>query len=85
MTAELWETFYIDHYSLKVVDHPEGTEIFTDERFAVHAPPLKIFTVTKPQPFASATDDQGHDVREPLCAISTEHISTLSGAAAIRA
>ncbi len=51
VTAELWETFYIDHYSLKVVDHPEGTEIFTDERFAQDAPPLKIFTVTEPRPF----------------------------------
>jgi Tfp pilus assembly protein PilF len=64
VTAELWETFYIDHYSLKVVDHPEGTEIFTDERFAADAPPLKIFTVAEPQPFASATDDRGKDVSE---------------------
>ena len=62
VTAELWETFYIDHYSLKVVDHPEGTEIFTDERFAPDAPPLKIYTVTEPQPFAKATDDLGTDV-----------------------
>ena len=64
ITAELWETFYIDHYSLKVVDHPEGTEIFTDERFAVDAPPLKIYTVTTPQPFATATDEQGNNVRD---------------------
>jgi Tfp pilus assembly protein PilF len=62
VTAELWETFYIDHYSLKVVDHPEDTEIFTDERFAVAAPPLRIFVVTKPQPFSSVTDDRGNDV-----------------------
>jgi Tfp pilus assembly protein PilF len=64
VTAELWETFYIDHYSLKVVDHRDGTEIFTDERFAVDAPPLKIFTVTKSQPFAVARDDRGQDVGE---------------------
>src|SRR5262249_2461186 len=43
ITAELWETYYVDHYSLLVVDHPEGTEIHTDERFAVPSPPLKIF------------------------------------------
>jgi Tfp pilus assembly protein PilF len=76
VTAELWETFYIDHYSLKVVDHPEGTEIFTDERFAVEAPPLKIFTVTKPQPFAHATDDRGSDVRETVRDIDATYLDT---------
>jgi hypothetical protein len=64
VTAELWEAFYIDRYALKAVDHPEGTEIFTDERFAVDAPPLKIFTVTEPQSFSKATDDAGNDVRD---------------------
>jgi hypothetical protein len=44
ITDELWETYYIDHYALMVVDHPEGTEIYTDERFAVPPPPLKIYT-----------------------------------------
>ena len=62
ITAELWESFYIDHYSLLVVDHPEGTDIYTDERFAVPPPPLKIVTTAEPQPFASARDDQGADV-----------------------
>ena len=62
ITAELWETYYIDHYSLLVVDHPEGTEIYTDERFAVPPPPLKIFTTTESHPFASAHDDRGEDV-----------------------
>jgi Flp pilus assembly protein TadD len=62
ITAELWETYYIDHYSLMVVDHPEGTEVYTDERFAVPAPPLKVFTVGKPHSFASAHDDRGEDV-----------------------
>jgi hypothetical protein len=62
ITAELWETYYIDHYSLLVVDHPAGTEIYTDERFAVPPPALKIFTTTEPQPFASALDDRGEDV-----------------------
>src|SRR6201999_626549 len=34
ITAELWETHYFDHVSLMVVDHPAGTEVFVDERFA---------------------------------------------------
>ncbi len=38
LTGELWETFYYDYLKLMVVDHPAGTEIFTDERFVVPAP-----------------------------------------------
>ena len=62
ITAELWETYYIDHYSLVVVDHPEGTEVFTDERFAVPPPPLRIYATSPPRPFARALDDGGRDV-----------------------
>ncbi len=62
VTAELWESYYIDHYSLLAVDHPASTEVFTDERFSVPPPALKVYTVSKPQPFASVTDDRGHDV-----------------------
>lgn len=62
VTAELWETFYIDRYALQAVDHPEGTEIYTDERCSIPPPPLKIYTVSEPRPFASAIDDRGSDV-----------------------
>ena len=37
ITGELWETYYYDYLGLMVVDHPAGTEIFTDERFVVPA------------------------------------------------
>jgi Tfp pilus assembly protein PilF len=76
VTAELWETFYIDHYSLKVVDHPEDTEIFTDERFAAEAPPLKIFVVTKPQPFSSVRDDRGNDVSDIVRNVDATYLDT---------
>ncbi len=66
ITAELWETYYIDHYSLLVVDHPEGSEIYTDERFSVPPPPLKIFTTAESHPFASAHDDRGEDVSDTV-------------------
>jgi thioredoxin-like negative regulator of GroEL len=33
ITAELWETHFFDHVSLEIVDHPESTEVFVDERF----------------------------------------------------
>ena len=41
ITAELWETHFFDLVSLLVVDHPAGTEVFVDERFAVPPPPLQ--------------------------------------------
>ena len=62
ITAELWETHFFDLASLLVVDHPEGTEVFVDERFAV-PPPAPAVTVTGPvQPVGAAVDDQGNDV-----------------------
>jgi tetratricopeptide (TPR) repeat protein len=76
VTAELWETYYIDHYSLLVVDHPAGTEIFTDERFAVPPPPLKIYTTGEPQPFASARDDHGQDVSAVVRRLDGQYLDT---------
>ena len=62
ITAELWETYYLDHFSLMTVDHPHGTEIFVDERTSRTPPKLKVYTVGTPQPFARASDDKGEDV-----------------------
>jgi hypothetical protein len=62
ITGEYWESFYIDNYELLAVDHAESTEIFTDERFAIPLPPLKVFTTEKTQNFASAKNDKGEDV-----------------------
>ncbi len=42
VTAELWETHFFDRLALGYVDHPAGTEVFVDERFAVPAPPLDL-------------------------------------------
>ncbi len=64
VTGELWETYYIDHYSLLVVDHPVGTEIFTDERFSATPPALKIYTVSGLRPFSRVRDDKGADVSD---------------------
>ena len=64
VTAELWETHFFDLMSLMVVDHPEGTEVFVDERFAVPPPKLAVVTTGPVQPMASVRDDQGHDVSE---------------------
>lgn len=76
VTGELWETYYIDHYSLLVVDHPQGTEIFTDERFAVLPPELKIYTTSEPRPFAGARDDNGQDVSAIVRGLDRRYLDT---------
>jgi tetratricopeptide (TPR) repeat protein len=62
ITAELWETHFFDLTGLLAVDHPAGTEIFVDERFAVPPPPLSIVATGPVQPFAAVRDDRGTDV-----------------------
>jgi tetratricopeptide (TPR) repeat protein len=76
VTGELWESYYYDALSLIVVDHPAGTEIFTDERFDV--PPVKraITAVAPPQPIARAVDDHGRDVTETLSALDGNYLDT---------
>lgn len=74
ITAELWETYYIDHYSLLAVDHPVGTEIYADERFAVPPPPLTVYAVKTPRPFARAVDDEGSDVTQTVAALDNNYL-----------
>jgi hypothetical protein len=76
VTAELWETFYIDRFAMLAVDHPKGTEVFTDERFSVPPPALKVYTVKTPQPFASATDDCGMDVSATVRDADAKYLDT---------
>lgn len=59
ITADLWETHFFDLVSLMVVDHPEGTEVFVDERFAVPAPALDVRVTGPVRPFAAAHADTG--------------------------
>ena len=64
ITAELWESHFIDQVSLLVVDHPADAEVFVDERFSKQAPALTPHAVKPPQPVAGAWDDTGRDVTE---------------------
>src|SRR5262249_9134897 len=57
VTAELWETHYWDHFSLMVVDHPKGTEVFVDERFTREPPRLAVHATGPLVPLAYARDD----------------------------
>jgi Tfp pilus assembly protein PilF len=66
VTAELWEVYYYDYIGLMPVDHPEGTEIFVDERFVVPPAKLGFTTVATPKPIKQALDDNGNDVTSLL-------------------
>lgn len=76
ITAEYWETFYIDHYSFLAVDHPNGTEVFTDERFAVPPPSLRLYGTGATQPFASARDDRNNDVHDIVATMDGRYLDT---------
>jgi hypothetical protein len=76
LTGELWETYYYDYLKLMVVDHPAGTEIFTDERFAVPPVKLAITAVAPPHPIAKATDDQGTDVTAIVSRLDGNYLDT---------
>ena len=65
ITAELWETHFFDHVSMMVVDHPENTEVFVDERFPPSGPlELRLFQVGRPVAPRSAA-------RAPGCCITS--------------
>jgi Tfp pilus assembly protein PilF len=74
ITGEYWESFYIDNYQLLAVDHAENTEVFTDERFSIPLPPLKVFTTEKTSNFASAKNDKGDDVSEIVKTLDEKYL-----------
>ena len=50
ITAELWETHFVDHVSLMVVDRPEEVAVFVDERFSRESPALAVKATRPVQP-----------------------------------
>jgi Tfp pilus assembly protein PilF len=62
ITGELWETYYYDYLALLAVDHPAGTEVFTDERFVVPAVKPRVVEVGAVHKISRAVDDNGNDV-----------------------
>ncbi|HEY6991983.1 MAG TPA: FG-GAP-like repeat-containing protein [Bryobacteraceae bacterium] len=67
ITGEYWETYYMDHYSLLVIDHPSNSEVYTDERFALPSPAPNLIATSKTKPFAQAIDDNGNVVTDVVC------------------
>jgi cytochrome c-type biogenesis protein CcmH/NrfG len=76
LTGELWETYYYDYLKLMVVDHPAGTEIFTDERFVVPAVKPTVTAVAPPHPILRAIDDQGTDVTQLVSKLDGQYLDT---------
>ena len=74
ITGEYWESFYLDHYRLIAVDHPENVEVYTDERFAVPPPPLQVFTFQEPKSFLAAADHNGRDVAEQVLKVDESYL-----------
>ena len=77
ITAELWETHFIDHLALVAVDHPADLDVFVDEGFSASAPPsTAVHAMTRPHPVVAAWDDDGHDVSDVVRARDGRYLGT---------
>jgi hypothetical protein len=68
ITEPMEETAYVDQLELLAIDHPSGSQVFPDERFAVTGPPPthELLVVDKPIFAQRALDPDGHDCTEQL-------------------
>ncbi|MDX1639909.1 MAG: hypothetical protein R3281_18255, partial [Balneolaceae bacterium] len=66
ITAELWETHFFDHVSLKVVDRPNDIEVMVDERFYLPAPEQRLHPMRALHPVARAIDQDRNDVTKRI-------------------
>jgi hypothetical protein len=59
-----------------VVDHPQDTEIFVDERFVIPAAKLAVTTVSTPRKIVKAVDDNGQDVTNIVNTLDGNYLDT---------
>ena len=65
LTDELWETPYFDQVKLFVVDHPDTSDIYVDERFTPPPfPPLHIYKAGRKIHPLTVVDEEGNDLRK---------------------
>jgi Tfp pilus assembly protein PilF len=76
VNANLWETHFLDWAFLKVVDHPPGTEVFIDERFALTPTAPQVYVTPPPRPVARAYDDEGRDVTDVVRRVDGRYLDT---------
>ncbi|MEE2912332.1 MAG: FG-GAP-like repeat-containing protein [Planctomycetota bacterium] len=63
ITAQLWETHFIDEIKMLTIDHPIGTEIFVDERFVAPIPPAyQLYVYEELRLPIAAIDHNNQDV-----------------------
>jgi Tfp pilus assembly protein PilF len=74
VNANLWETHYIDHLALIVVDHPANTEAFVDERFFLTPTKPRVYLMKTPRPVARAWDHKGAEVTDIVRAIDGNYL-----------
>jgi hypothetical protein len=58
------------------VDHPEGTEVFVDERFTIPQKTSEIYAVQTPQPVAKAVDQDGRNVTKKIRDYDDNYVDT---------
>ncbi|HSS48349.1 MAG TPA: FG-GAP-like repeat-containing protein [Thermoanaerobaculia bacterium] len=69
ITEELREVSYLDQVHLLAVDHPEGVEIFTNDKFkSPPFPDFRLFGVERKVRPVAAKEDDGRDVLDRLLA-----------------
>jgi hypothetical protein len=67
ITEELHEVSYLDHVRLIAVDHRNGLELFTNDKFkAPPFPEFRLFGVRRREYPVAARDHRGHDVLSKL-------------------
>jgi tetratricopeptide (TPR) repeat protein len=76
ITGELWESHFFDQVALMAVDHPEGTEVFVDERFVLPAPVPAVHLLGALRPVEDARDDQGRDVSDLVAELDERYLDT---------
>lgn len=62
------EVNFIDQFRLVAIDHPEGTDVYPNERF-LSTPPFpreKVIVTSAAHPLVAAWNDHGRDVSTPL-------------------
>ena len=74
INANLWETHYFDHLSLRVIDHPADTELFADERFMLVPSKPVYHLMEQTRPVARAWDHHGEDVTDLVRAIDGKYL-----------
>ncbi|MGH9870664.1 MAG: FG-GAP-like repeat-containing protein [Candidatus Polarisedimenticolia bacterium] len=64
MVNQLEETLFFDQARLLAVDHPDGTEMYPDEKLLPGPPfqPFRVFVVSGARPPVAAHDQSGRDV-----------------------